>query len=129
MKRTLIWATTFGATGIMLGAMGAHALKSVLTAQQLASFEIGVKYQMYHALFLLALAILSKTTPQLDLKLVKIFTICGIFFFSGSIYLLSLQSVIGVTLTFIGPITPLGGVLLVLAWVTLLLKSMNLARA
>ena len=59
MNRSLAWGAVFGATGIALGALGAHALKQVLDTAQLQSFETGVRYQIFHALFLLILGILE----------------------------------------------------------------------
>src|SRR6218665_2743481 len=108
-------AALIGMTAIILGAFGAHALKKYLSIEQLASFETGVKYQMYHALFLLFLGVttfLSEKAKKTILQLV----IFGVIFFSGSIYLLSTKPLTGIDFKFIGPVTPIGGALLIVAW-------------
>lgn len=121
MKTAFIWASIFGFTGIALGALGAHALKEVLNPQQLSSFETGVRYQMYHALFLLAVGILDQQNLIRNTSWINGITVVGIFFFSFSIYLLNLQDLFGVSLGFLGPVTPIGGLLLMSAWVLLLI--------
>lgn len=105
-----------GLFSIILGAFGAHALKEVLTEQQLISFETGVRYQMYQALFLLFIG----STKLLSVKAKKIATILlmiGVLFFSGSIYLLTTQNLFGLKLSLLGPITPVGGLLIMISWV------------
>ena len=126
MRTTLIWATLFGATGIVLGALGAHALKSVLTENQLQSFETGVRYQMYHALFLLLLALLEKVQLLAKITLIRNLAVAGVLGFSASIYLLSLQDVLGVSLSFLGPVTPIGGLLMIASWLLLLVKAVRI---
>ncbi len=113
-------AALFGALGIILGAFGAHALKKVLTPDMLTSYETGVKYQIYHALFLLFVAV-SPLVSQESKKLIYILTVTGVVLFSGSIYLLSCNVLFPVSFKSIGFITPIGGLLLIAAWVTLFL--------
>jgi uncharacterized membrane protein YgdD (TMEM256/DUF423 family) len=118
MQRKLtLTATIFGMFAIILGAFGAHILKKHLTIDQLAAFETGVKYQMYHALFLLFIS-LSNISEKVKQTLFYL-TVLGVFFFSGSIYLLSTQSIFDLDFRFIGIITPIGGLLLLAAWVVL----------
>lgn len=120
-KKILVVAAVFGLVAIILGAFGAHALKKVLTLDQLTSFETGVKYQMYHALFLLFVG----TTNMLTLKdktMVFYLTVIGIFFFSGSIYLLTTSSITGIKSKIFGPITPIGGLFLISSWGLLFYK-------
>ena len=105
----------FGMTAIILGAFGAHALKKVLTVDQLVTFETGVKYQMYHALFLLFLGINNHLSFKTK-KTILVLTILGIIFFSGSIYLLATDSLNAFNFKVIGFITPIGGMLLIMAW-------------
>lgn len=108
-------AALFGMTAIIFGAFGAHALKKYLSMEQLNSFETGVKYQMYHALFLLFLArnsFISEKTKKTIFSLV----VFGVIFFSGSIYLLATKPISGIDFKFIGPVTPIGGALLIVAW-------------
>ena len=126
MKTTLIWASVCGATGIILGALGAHALKDILSESQLQSFETGVKYQMYAALFLLLLALLQVNQVITHTRLARNVTLLGVLFFSGSIYLLNLQGVMGISMRFLGPVTPIGGLLLIAAWVVILIEALRL---
>ncbi len=110
-----ITGATLGLTAIVLGAFGAHALKDVLSLQQLATFETGVKYQMYHALFLLFLGVNNRISER-SKKIIYYFISFGTLFFSGSIYLLSTSNVTGINFKPIGIITPIGGLLLILGW-------------
>ena len=114
-KKISITGAWIGMVAIILGAFGAHALKKVLTPEQLISFETGVRYQMYQAFFLFFLAsqndILEKTK-----KTIFTLILSGTLFFSGSIYLLSTTGITGINFKPIGFITPIGGVLLILAW-------------
>jgi len=117
MKRPVITAAALlGLSAVLLGAFGAHGLKGVLTPEQLGSFETGVRYQVYHALALLGVAAWSPA----NVKLVKVIFTCflaGTLLFSGSIYLLACRDLLGaVKLAWLGPITPLGGLLLVTGW-------------
>ncbi|MFK7112959.1 DUF423 domain-containing protein [Flavobacterium oreochromis] len=115
-KKILLTALFFGAVSIILGAFGAHALKKVLNLDQLASFEVGVRYMMYHALFLLFLGTTSIFLPE-QKNMIFNLVASGTLFFSVSIFLLSTQSLTGLNLKFLGPITPVGGVLLISAWI------------
>jgi uncharacterized membrane protein YgdD (TMEM256/DUF423 family) len=116
MERKITSVAAFmGMTAIILGAFGAHALKKQLSIEQLGSFETGVKYQMYHALFLLFLGMNTFLNEKVK-KAVFQLVIFGVFFFSGSIYLLTTKAITGVDFKFIGIVTPIGGVLLIMAW-------------
>ena len=114
-KKITATAAFLGMIAIILGAFGAHALKKVLTPEQLVSFETGVRYQMYQAFFLFFLAtqndILEKTK-----KTIYRLNVFGILYFSGSIYLLSTTGITGINFKPIGFITPIGGLLLIIAW-------------
>jgi uncharacterized membrane protein YgdD (TMEM256/DUF423 family) len=114
-KKIISTAALFGIIAIILGAFGAHGLKHVLTIEQLTTFETGVRYQMYHALFLLFIG----TTTLINQKLKKTIlnlTIIGVFFFSGSIYLLATNSLTPIDFKVIGFITPIGGLFLIFSW-------------
>lgn len=118
MKSFIIWGSFFGVTAVLLGALGAHALKTQLTPDQLQSFETGVRYQMYHALLLLIVGFFQTKPGKAYARFLGI--VCsGIFLFSWSIFLLSTQSIHGLQVSFLGPITPVGGLLLVAGWVYL----------
>lgn len=123
-KKILVVAATFGFFAIILGAFGAHTLKKVLTLDQLTSFETGVKYQMYHALFLLFVGTTSLLTIK-DKEIIFYFTLIGVLFFSGSIYLLTTSSITSIKSKFLGPITPIGGLFLMAAWGMLTYKLLT----
>ena len=114
-KKILLAACTLGFLAIIFGAFGAHALKKTLTIEQLNSFETGVKYQMYHALFLLFIGATQIITLK-EKTIIFYLTLTGVFFFSGSIYVLTTNGLTGIKSKLIGPITPIGGLLLILSW-------------
>ena len=117
MTQSIILATgaIFGMLSVIFGAFGAHALKKILSTDQLQSFEVGVKYQMYHAILLVALGL---NPEYVTMPIYWCITI-GIVLFSFSIYGLILSDARGKKLKFLGPITPLGGLLLVTGWLLL----------
>lgn len=117
-QKIVLTALLIGALAIVLGAFGAHGLKKFLTVEQLNSFEIGVRYQMYHALFLLFVSQTNYITDKQKL-VVFVLTLLGILLFSGSIYLLATSTITNIKAKFIGPITPLGGLLLISSWIYL----------
>jgi uncharacterized membrane protein YgdD (TMEM256/DUF423 family) len=125
MERKIISvAVIMGMTAIILGAFGAHALKKYLTIEELGTYETGIKYQMYHGLFLLFLgtnSLLDEKAKKTILQLV----IFGVIFFSGSIYLLATKTLTGINFKPIGIITPIGGSLLIMAWSALLWNIIN----
>ena len=112
---TLLFACILGGLAVVFGAFGAHALKKTLSEEQLKSFETGVKYQMYHALVLLVIGFNFKLETASEKYMVYSFT-AGILFFSFSIYGLVISSAKNKKLTFLGPVTPLGGLLLIIGW-------------
>ena len=106
---------------VALGAFGAHSLNELLTTEKLNSFETGVRYQFYHSL---ALLIIGLNANKLNATaLIGKFMLIGIVFFSFSIYLLSLQELIGINLSILGPITPIGGGLLMISCLILIFKN------
>lgn len=122
-KKIIIASAIFGTTGVILGALGAHALKSVLSENLLNSFETGVRYQLIHALLLLILGFQNKIKTRIIGNLI----ILGIILFSFSIYLLAIRDLIGIPeLSMLGPITPIGGLLLISAWVVILIRASKL---
>lgn len=122
MTQQIIIATAalFGLLSVILGAFGAHALKKKLSKDQLNSFETGVKYQMYHAIVLLVLGLNSSFCTS---AIYWCFSI-GIFLFSFSIYGLVLSEAKGEKLKFLGPITPIGGLLFVVGWLLILARAL-----
>lgn len=114
-QKIVLTALILGALAIALGAFGAHGLKKFLSIEQLNSFEIGVRYQMYHALFLLFVAQTNFITDKQKM-IVFLLTLFGILFFSGSIYLLATSTITNIKSKFLGLITPIGGLLLIFSW-------------
>ncbi|MEH6534937.1 MAG: DUF423 domain-containing protein [Psychroserpens sp.] len=120
-KKILITGCIFGVIAIGLGAFGAHSLKSLISSESQQTFETGVRYQMYHALFLLfigSFTALNKKAKQAIFYLV----IFGVLCFSGSIYGLATNDLSGFDFKHIGFITPIGGLLLITAWMVLLIN-------
>ncbi|SHM68847.1 Uncharacterized membrane protein YgdD, TMEM256/DUF423 family [Flavobacterium chilense] len=119
MKRKFVLAGAFmGMLAIILGAFGAHLLKKYLSVEELNTFEVGVRYQMYHALFLLFLST-RKDIAEKTLKTIYSLVVAGVVLFSGSIYLLATKSLTVFDFKIIVFATPLGGFLLIIAWAAL----------
>lgn len=121
-RKILILGLSFAALSVILGAFGAHALKSMVQEDKLQIFETGVRYQFMHAIALITLAIYchQQQLSILEQKWIGLsahFFIVGTLFFSGSLYFLTLLSATNHPLIpFIGPITPLGGLCFILGW-------------
>lgn len=109
----------YGLLAVIFGAFGAHVLKKSFTEEQLKSFETGVKYQMYHALLLIILSFNLNLDTSLEKNMIKCF-IVGTLLFSFSIYGLTLSASKGRKWKFLGPVTPIGGLFLVIGWGMLL---------
>lgn len=118
-KRIILTASFFGVVAVLLGAFGAHGLKALIDAPSLEIWQKGVDYQFYHTFALLYLS----TFARYRNKLINIAYFCftfGIVLFSGSLYLLATRSISHLDFTaFIGPLTPIGGLLFVLGWIML----------
>lgn len=117
-KKLVTTAAILGIIAIVLGAFGAHALKKVLSVEELATFETGVRYQMYHALFLIFISMISEISEKTK-KTIYYLVLSGVLLFSGSIYLLATNSLTSLDFKAIGFVTPIGGLLLILAWAVL----------
>ena len=116
MKKLLIIIGILGACAVVLGAFGAHALVPKLSAASLASYKTGVLYHFIHVLAAMAAMILYINTHQRLFKTSAILFLVGIIFFSGSIYLLATRELTNLTVGWLGPVTPIGGVIFILAW-------------
>ena len=101
-KKIVLAGSLLFTTAIILGAFGAHALKELLSAEKLQSFEVGVRYQFYVSMIII-----------------------GISFFSGSIYLLSIEEILQTNLGFLGPVTPIGGALMIVGWIQFIVRLMR----
>ena len=98
--------------GVAAGAFGAHGLKSRISAEMLAVFEVGVRYQMYHAFALIAAAWAQAKWPSSIVIIGGWLFVIGTILFSGSLYLLSVSGV-----RWLGAITPLGGLTFLAGWI------------
>ncbi len=115
-KTFIILGAVLGFLGVAFGAFGAHALKEKLTVNYLNIFEVGVRYQMYHALALILIAFVYSSFPNLYVQASGWLTFFGVLIFSGSLYILALTSV-----TTWGAVTPIGGAVLLAGWLLLFL--------
>ena len=102
--------------GVMLGAFGAHGLKTRVTSEMLAVFETGVRYQMYHAFGLIVVGALAASRPRAALRVAGWAFVLGIVIFSGSLYVMTFTG-----MRWLGAITPLGGVSFIVGWFALAL--------
>ena len=105
----------FALTAVIFGALGAHYLKDLITSSQLTSFKTGVKYQFFHALAILLIS-LNKDKFNTHVKKSLFFLFLGTLFFSFSIYLLALKDLLLISFQYLGLITPIGGLLLIIGW-------------
>lgn len=117
-KNITTFACISGLIAVIFGAFGAHALESVLPPDQLQSYRTAVLYQFIHTIAIIAVLILHIITSNNIFKKAAILFALGVIFFSGSIYLLSTQSLTGLNLSILGPITPIGGLLFIIGWIT-----------
>lgn len=113
----------FAGSAVIAGAFASHALRSQISARSLEVFEVGTRYQMYHALALLVVALLINQIPTPPLLLVVSgwLFIAGILIFSGSLYALSLTEI-----KILGAITPIGGVAFIAGWIILAIASFQI---
>jgi uncharacterized membrane protein YgdD (TMEM256/DUF423 family) len=126
-KKISVIASILAALTIAIGAFGAHGLEKLVNAEAIASFETGVRYQMYHTIALLIVG-LSGVIPAATRKWVFRFFVAGIIFFSGSIYMLALKSVLPFSVSFLGPVTPIGGLLFIFGWLRLAYGLLTINR-
>jgi uncharacterized membrane protein YgdD (TMEM256/DUF423 family) len=120
------------AIAVILGALGAHALEQTLTIDQLDSFKTGVRYQAWHSITLILLGAVGPTfLTRKSLKILATLFILGIVFFSFSIYLLSTRDLLGTDswVGILGPITPIGGLLLILGWLLLAVNALRFKKS
>ncbi len=126
-KNILVKAGVLGMIAVIFGAFAAHALKQILTPEQLESFQTGVRYQIIHAVVLLFLFLIIERYPSKQLIIASHLIFYGVLLFSGSIYVLTLKNMFGMEiLKFAGPITPIGGLLLILGWIFIVIGGVKL---
>lgn len=119
------WAALLAAIAVCFGALGAHTLEKLLNAKSLTAWETAVRYQLIHSVVILILAMNEKVISEKKSHRILNLLILGIVFFSGSIYLLSTQSLTGLYVSFLGPITPIGGILMITAWILVFLQTLK----
>ena len=119
-KKLLIAGSILGILGIILGAYAAHGLEKIVEADAVKSFETGVRYQIYHAFLFLILGGTSFISTK-SKKVIFYLVILGLIFFSGSIYGLATNELSSFDFKTIALITPIGGLLLILAWAAMLI--------
>ena len=122
-------AAVLGALGIILGAFGAHMLKKILSLEQLDTFETGVRYQCYHALALFAMGSSGMFTTNKWYRWAARCWIAGVILFSGSLYLMVFLKTLHLQhfISIVGPITPIGGALLIGGWLLVVIGSLRRA--
>lgn len=126
-KNFLILAALFGASGVALGAFGAHGLQKITSDENIIhGYLTGVQYQLYHALALLIIALLHEKLSGKWIRWSGNFFITGILLFSGSLYgLTALKIAESPAVKLIGPVTPLGGVFLIAGWLFLFVAALG----
>lgn len=117
MFKNLIITCFLGLSAVILGAFGAHVLKESLSADQLLSFETGVRYQMYHTIVLLFVNIYNGFSNKQKNRISYTFFL-GILCFSGSIYLIQLTKITAKLIWFV---TPLGGLFFIMGWMSMII--------
>ncbi|QED38743.1 DUF423 domain-containing protein [Antarcticibacterium arcticum] len=126
MKRSYyIAGFCLGLLGVVLGAFAAHGLKPNLSPQAMETFETGVRFQIYHAFLILILANMDSLQNR-NARIILYVILTGVFLFSGSIYLLATNSITAPDFSILGPVTPLGGSLLIFCWGFLIFHSIKL---
>ncbi|MES2418620.1 MAG: DUF423 domain-containing protein [Bacteroidota bacterium] len=124
-KRIILTAAFFGTLAVILGAFGAHSLKSIVAPPSLSIWQKGVEYQFYHTFALLYLSTFARYKHKLIGFAYILFTL-GIILFSGSLYLLALKDAYNLPFSSIlGPITPIGGLCFISGWVCLFLAALK----
>lgn len=122
--RFLRIAALLGLTAVVLGAFAAHSLKAALPIDKVNIFNTGVRYHYYHTFALLFTAFAFAYLPANKLRIAAWCFIIGIILFSGSLYLLACRNLLGIaSWTFLGPLTPIGGVFFIVGWGSLFLAT------
>ncbi|HET8830337.1 MAG TPA: DUF423 domain-containing protein [Pelobium sp.] len=123
-KRIIITASIFGILAVIFGAFGAHILKGIINSSQIETWQTAVQYHFFHTLALLFLSTFARFKNNL-INISSYFFVFGMIFFSGSLYLIALKDVLSINTSFIGPVTPLGGLFFIFGWMGLLLAAIK----
>ncbi len=124
-KKILIVGSIFGSISIVLGAFASHGLENLITKDAVETFQVGARYQMYHALLLLFVGSTLNIKPKSKQWIFRL-TLVGVVLFSGSIYGLATNTLTGFDFKTIGFVTPIGGLLLIVSWAIMLLDFLKL---
>ena len=122
MRKFKLAGACFALLSVVLGAFASHFLKSYIDIQKFDAFETGIRYMMYHGLSMLIIG--GFEIPK-NILIFRLF-FWGTILFSFSIFLLCLQKFFSTDLSFLGPVTPLGGTLLISAWIFLILRILKI---
>jgi uncharacterized membrane protein YgdD (TMEM256/DUF423 family) len=123
-KRIILIGALFGLTGVILGAFGAHGLEGKVNAMSLENWKTAVSYQFYHTFAILYLSTFSRAKNGLINFAFIAFTL-GILLFSGSLYLLATREITAFSSSFLGPVTPIGGLFFILGWISLFIATIR----
>ena len=123
-KKIVLTAAILLMLAIILGAFGAHGLKEKVSPARIATFEVGVRYQFYIGLVMLILGF-NEEKLGFSLKPTFLLLFIGVLFFSVSIYFLAIQEILGASLKFLLPITPIGGLLMIVGLFVFIVKLMR----
>ncbi|MDR6299460.1 DUF423 domain-containing protein [Mesonia maritima] len=126
-QKLLILGSVSGFIAIILGAFGSHGLAQLINEKSINTFEVGVRYQFYHALFALLLGSFKFLTTKAK-NILFYLLLSGTILFSGSIYFLSTNALSSFDFKTIGFLTPIGGFLLIFAWFLLIVKVAKLKK-
>jgi uncharacterized membrane protein YgdD (TMEM256/DUF423 family) len=124
-KKLLVAGSILGVISIILGAFAAHGLEKTITKDAIVTFQVGVRYQMYHALLLLFVGSTSMIQAKSKTRIFWL-VIIGMILFSGSIYGLATNELTGFDFKTIGFVTPIGGLLLIISWIIMLFDFLRL---
>ena len=125
-KIYLVIGTVLAGLAVVLGAFGAHGLRKIVSAENVAIYQTGVQYQMYHALALILVGILSERMLNSFLSYAGGLFVAGVVFFSGSLYLIvSLYAMNKTVPKLVGILTPIGGLFFILGWLCLLIAVLK----
>jgi uncharacterized membrane protein YgdD (TMEM256/DUF423 family) len=121
-KIYLVIGTLLAGLAVALGAFGAHGLKKVVSLEDVTTYQTGVQYQMYHALALILVGLLSDRIYNGYVSYAGVLFVAGIILFSGSLYLIvSLHAMNKAVPTAIGILTPIGGLFFIAGWICMLI--------
>ena len=124
-KQIILTASFFGLIAVILGAFGAHGLEGKISEYHIDTWKTANQYHFYHTFALLFLSTFSRAKSQ-SIRISYIFFTIGIFLFSGSLYLLSVRSLLGIeNISILGPITPLGGLCFMIGWIGLFVAALK----